>query len=461
MTTNMASPKHENIPPIAQFLVVINRLILKAYTAKSREALNFIVLNDTIQAIRYDRAALWNLENPAKPKLMGVSGQAKTSANTALAQKWMTLVQHIQDPAKSQTLTKEQFVGSEDIWTEIEEGHTRSSVLWLPILIDEKPAMGLWIERWHKAGVDQVSQEVIELLNKFLIPGFAAGYQRFDKAFSLKKMGIGRKEFYLASLIVLWILFFVRVPLRVVAPCEIVPENPLVITAPLEGIIAQVDVEPGQIVKKSEVLAEYDDRLPQRNLNVAQKEVDIAQAELDRASTLGLSDNNSLTQLSILQLKLEKQKVNLDLAEYYVTQLKIKSPNDGIVMLDNPSEWRGKPVQIGEKIMTVSNPNETKVRMWLPESDNIVLNPNAPVKIFLNINPEKSRPAKLIYIANESSMNEQQLPSFVAEAEWEQKQQPDIKLGLKGTAILYGQQVPLFYYIVRKPWGAFRHMIGL
>ena len=142
-----------------------------------------------------------------------------------------------------------------------------------------------------------------------------------------------------------------------------------------------------------------------------------------------------------------------------MSKLDAKAPEHGIVMINDPDEWRGKPVKEGEKVMIVGDPTQTKVRIWVPENDNIVLDPEAKITIFLNINPVKSYRASLIYIANETTISDEHVPSFVAEARWVDVP-PDLKLGLKGSAVLYGEKVSLFYFIMRKPWASFRKFLG-
>lgn len=57
-------------------------------------------------------------------------------------------------------------------------------------------------------------------------------------------------------------------------------------------------------------------------------------------------------------------------------------------------------------------------------------------------------------------MSDQQVPSFIAEAEWKTSDANE-RPGLEGTAILYGEKVSLFYYLIRKPWILARHLLGL
>lgn len=440
-----------------QLMERINRLVLKAYHANTLQALKFIILNDTAYVVRYDRAVLWDMTK-YRPALLGVSGQAKVNKDAEINQKWRALVAAIPNPKVPQQIQEELFKEEKRYWDELQR-QTKSSVMWLPIIVDEKLVAGLWIEKWD-AEHEKNTPQIIELLFNYLIQGYAAAWGKLSRGVSVKKLGLSRYTLWIIALLVVFLLYFVEVPLRVVAHCEVVPKDPILITAPLEGIVETLLIKPGDIVQKGTPLFEYDKRAPIHDLKAAQKEVQVMQAEVSRASTLGLSDPRSLRDLGILKLKLEKGLVQLDLAEYRASQLSQVSPEGGVVMIDNPEEWRGKPVKVGEKIMIISNPHESKLRFWLPEDDNILLDPAKNIAIYLNVDPQKKWEAHLEYIANQSTVNEKNMTTFVGEANWVEPPE-NIKLGLKGTAVLYGENVSLFYYIFRKPWAGFRYYFGV
>lgn len=449
----------DQLPPIAKLLIVINRISLKAAQAENEEALKFIILNDTFHVIRYDRAVLWDLSKPKSPSLLGVSGQASVKSDSEIQNQWQQVVKNIKEPNKIQQLDEDKLSSATSVLKNL-KAQSKSAVLWIPITVKDDLALGLWVERWNSPKGYEIDPIAAEMFSTYLQPAYSSAWEKFHRRLSLKKFTFSKFGTYLIVTALLLALFGFRLPLRIVAPCEVIPKDPLLMTAPLEGIIEQIVVKPGQMVKKGELLYEYDKRQPLQNLKVAQKEVQIMQAEVNRASTLGLSDKKSLAELATLTLKLDKERLNLDLAEYYASKLEGRSPENGVVILDNPDEWRGKPVKIGEKIMKITEPNNTKVRIWLAESDNIPLDFAIPIKIYLNIRPDSSEEAKLTYIANESAIDEHQTPSFIAEAEW--VEQPEwIKLGLKGSAILYGEEVSLFYFLLRKPISSIRHFLKI
>ena len=43
--------------------------------------------------------------------------------------------------------------------------------------------------------------------------------------------------------------------------------------------------------------------------------------------------------------------------------------------------------------MIVADPNNTKVKIWVPENDNIVLDKSKTIKVILNVDPETAREA--------------------------------------------------------------------
>lgn len=429
----------------------IHRLTLKAFEADNRNMLAFLILNDTIGVIKYDRAVLWDLER-TPPKLLGVSGQSTINASTEIAKKWRRFVGKIKHFDTPQIVEESQLIEEQPLWQEYVSTNLKPSVLWYPIVIDGKPRLGLWLERWDQPW----TPHDVDIM-KSLIAGYAMAWKKFrPKASS----GLKQMLKWLMIIGIPLLLFGVHLPLRIVAPCEVVPKDPILITAPLEDIIQEVKVKPGQIVKKGDILAEYDKRVALQSLRIAQEQLKVAQEDLTRARTLAFRDEKSLAEIAVLEAKVKKELASLDLAKYRASRLLVKSPEPGIAMLENPDEWRGKPVRVGEKILMVIDPEKTKVRMWIPENDNVELNFQQPVKVFLNVTPTIDRPAKLNFISNASMVTEKNVVSFMAEADWIDEQK-DVSPGLKGTALLYGEKVTLFYWLVRKPWNTFRVWTGI
>lgn len=449
----------DKLPPTP--LSIINNLIIKAIDAPNKQSLGFVIVNGTHDLIKYDRAILFEIRKN-KMELVNISGQTSINPYSELYQKLTGLANTIKDPSVPQMLNTQAFPGKEQQWSDYQK-HLAMAVLWLPIFAHNQLILGLWLERWNVTHVEEPSKETLQLLTQNLLPGYGTTWSKFRRQFTLKPVSRTRQQMWIVGIAAaLLASLLIRVPLRVVAPCEVVPKDPIVITAPLEGIVEKVVVKPGDSVQEGTPLVKYDDRVPLQEYKVAQNQVDIIQAQINRALSPSPTEKvkSSLEDLSILKLKLAKEKLALELADYNMRHITVKAPKAGTVMIDDPDEWSGKPVHIGEKIMKVIDLSKTKIKIWVPENDNIELDAARPLRIYLNIDPDKSREAKLNYIGNEVTLSEKHIPSFIAEANWVHPQS-DEKPGLKGTAILYGQKVSLLYYLARKPWAFLRNTFGI
>ena len=111
--------------------------------------------------------------------------------------------------------------------------------------------------------------------------------------------------------------------------------------------------------------------------------------------------------------------------------------------------------------MMLVQPGATRVRIWIPEADNLFFPDPGPVRVALNVMPSRTLEALLRQpVSPRVSLSPQSVPCFVAQAEWAGAA-PELKLGLQGTAILQGENVSLLYWLLRKPWAGARRVLGL
>lgn len=440
---------------LSQQLVIANKLIVKSLQSKSYESVKFVILNDTVHFSFYDQAYLLKIEK-GQAKLEGVSGQPEFVPNSEINDHWTKIYSALADPKELQHLNAADLQPAKDS-TQALHIFPQAKIDWIPIPVNKEVSFVLFTQTYS----EKTEEDSLQLFEEFLLPGYTLALKRY-----FSKTPVGRLFEHLLSkkgaiaLVLLLSLFIVRIPLRVVSPAEVVPLDPYVITAPLDGIIEKIIITPGQQVTKGETLFDYDKRVPLRKLNVYQQEVQVLQSEVDRAIALGLNkDEKSLSELSVLKEKLSQKRLELDLAQVQADQLTVTSPIDGITIINDPSEWSGKPVVVGEKVLSVTNPAQSKVRFWISERDNIIFNQEVPVKVFLNTDPDTTYETTLDYVSKESTISKQNIPVFIGESLWNE-QPENVKIGQKGTAILYGENVSLFYYIFRKPWAYLRYLFG-
>jgi hypothetical protein len=110
-------------------------------------------------------------------------------------------------------------------------------------------------------------------------------------------------------------------------------------------------------------------------------------------------------------------------------------------------------------VVTLIDPQQTAVRIWLAHDDNVDLNPQLPVDVFLYATPHRSQQADVVYEAPTTAPSPAGVPSFLVEADWRGPDAPP-RPGLKGTAVLYGPKTTIAYWLARKPWSALRKAFG-
>ena len=139
--------------------------------------------------------------------------------------------------------------------------------------------------------------------------------------------------------------------------------------------------------------------------------------------------------------------------------MEVQAPRAGVVIFGDKSEWIGKPVVVGERIMEVANPEEFELKIDLPVEDAIVLREGAEVEVFLNASPLQAIPATLRHASYHATILPTNVLAYRVEAEFTESSE-DIRIGWQGTAKVYGEQVTLFFYLFRRPLGVLRQTLG-
>jgi len=278
---------------------------------------------------------------------------------------------------------------------------------------------------------------------------------------SLKKLSFKSRYFKIAVAFLI-ILMFLPVRLSVLAPLEVEAKNPYVVSSPLNGVIEEVKVFPNDKIEKNQLIVQFDDVDFTNNYLVAKRTLDVTNAELFTTKQSSFLDPKQKSQIASLENQVKLKEAELSYAKDQLDKTKIYSKEDGLAIINNPNDWKGRPVTTGERIFLIANPNSIELKIMLPVSDAIFLEENAIVKAFFDNDPINSWSAKVKYISYKPELTEQNILSYRITAEFE-----DIKengyipsIGLRGTAKIYSKNVSLFFYLFRKPITSVRQWIG-
>jgi hypothetical protein len=244
------------------------------------------------------------------------------------------------------------------------------------------------------------------------------------------------------------------------APAEVVPSEPFLVRSPLDGVIDRILVQPNQDVTAGQTLLTLDPTQVQNRLQVALKARDVADAEYRQAQQQALFDDKIRSQLPTLQGRFEERQADVAYAQSLLDRVTVKAERPGIAVFDDPNDWTGRPVTIGQRILTIADPAKAELELRLPVADAITLQPGADVALFLNVAPERRIAAVLRYASYEAGIGPDGALSYLLKARFTEDAPPP-RIGLRGTGKLYGARVTLFYFIMRRPLAALRQVLGL
>jgi hypothetical protein len=253
----------------------------------------------------------------------------------------------------------------------------------------------------------------------------------------------------------------IPVPMNALAPVEIAPRAPTIVTAGVEGVILGVLVDPNQPIVPGQVLVRMVDTTLRNRFEIAEREVGVAAMRYKKAAQLAFTDMRGRHELAIAQAELELKTSERNYAADLLERTEIKADREGVAFFADKKDLVGKPVAVGEKLMEIANPSEIEFRIDLGVADAIVLREEARVKIFLDSDPMRSIEAKLVRAAYRARVRENQQLAFRLVAEAEPETVAALRLGARGTAQIYSDRVPLGFYLLRRPLAAARQWFGI
>lgn len=417
----------------------------------------FAAVNEIFDILRFEQAVLWRLDVLARPGVKAASGLADVSVESPYIQWLEKLIRSLSPTSaiapKAYTLadlTEDLATGGEEWCHE----HMLLCPLAGPggILLggmllfrsdpfdDAETAAGAWI-------AESVA---------YCLWAWRKERHQFWRLARKPTVAI----VVLALTVVTGALSLIPVRLNALAPAEITPQKPIPVTAPVEGVVKEIVVRPNQIVAADAPLVILDDTSIRNRLSVAEKALDLSKADLQRAINKAFSDEASRTDLQVLQARVREKAADVRYLSEVLGRLTMTAPQGGIAIFSDAEEWRGRPVQPGERIMVIADPSLVAVTVYLSPDDAVELSAGAEVSVFLNNAPLSSLPARIVRTSYEAMPTSEGTLAYHIQAELLPGHNFP-RIGMRGTAKVYSDRVSLAYYIFRKPVAYVRRSLGL
>lgn len=430
-------------PTMLEQVFSLQRRMRGAETEAER---GFIAVNETRIAFAYHQAALW-LPGEASP--VAINGVAAPERDAPYIQ-WLKKL-HGALPAEgpfTRLKAAELPAALREGWGEWLHGE----VVWLPFphgggMLFSRDAPG-----WSDAELAALSG-LTESYGEVIAPARIA---RRRRAFRL-----GRWAVFLALLAGgAAALAFIRTPLSVLAPAEIVAANSRSVRAPVDGVVAEIFVRTNQQVSAGERLFALDPEVLETDIAVTGGNLRRSFAEYQQESQRALDTPEARLKLASLAANINEQRARLTFLEARLEKLIVRAREAGRVVMSDANEWIGRPVATGEAVMSVAHPGVTVIEGWMSAADAIPLEPGSHVRLFLNAAPLSPLDARLDYMAYQAEARPDGAFAHRLRAVFDEGTTPP-RPGLQGTLRADGPEVSLGYWLFRRPLAMLRSMAGI
>lgn len=260
----------------------------------------------------------------------------------------------------------------------------------------------------------------------------------------------------LAAALIIGALFPVR--MTALAPVEVVPARPFVVSAPYAGVIAQINVPPNGAVTPGQPVLTFEDIKVRNELQQAAQKLQVAKAKIEQATSASFGKAEEARDIAAMRAEFEVARAEYNYARDIMSKSQIAAPVGGMAIYSDRRDWEGRAVNVGDPILLIADPKAVAYRIDLPTREQMTLAPGAPVKVWLDAQPLwalAGRVEQASYVARPTAEG---VLAFAVTAK------PDgapPRIGSRGTAKLYGERVPFIYTILKRPLAGVRQYFGL
>ena len=239
-----------------------------------------------------------------------------------------------------------------------------------------------------------------------------------------------------------------------------IPQNPYHINSPLEEVIEEVLVENNDVIKFQQPIVSFEKTQLQNSYDLALLELAVIETELLQAQQSSFQSKQDKALLAQLQKKIQIAQEKVNYQKLLLNESNILSPTSGVAVIKDKSLILGKPFKVGETIMIVADPDQILVEIMIPVQDSITIKKDANINIFLDSDPLNVLQAKVTKFSYEPELTPASILAYKVTGQLtENGNNP--RIGLRGSAKIFGEKVHLYFYLFRKPIIFIRQSLGI
>ena len=444
------------VSPISTFI----DLEVEARGCASLDQLRYAIVNSTRRIADFDQAFLAEPDAAGSWSVSLASSVVKIDRHTQIIRgldSWLRHPQHAplieRGEFRMASLEQEAL-----LWGLQAKIFHFPHALWLPLKNRDGRALAALLALKSENWRSQQTALLLPLADAYghawdaLAPRTATPLQRARRLAASSRLLLG------AGLAVLGAAF-IPVPMSALAPAEVVATDPALVSAPIDGVIADILLPPGAQVEVGTPIIRFVDVKLRNEAEVAARNKDLAQARHFKVLQSATANAKDMQDLASTKADLDVATAELDYAMELLARTEVRAERSGLLIYAAKSDWIGKPVALGERIMEIGDPQRSEIRIDLPVSDAIALKQGGPVSLYLDGNPLDAVGAMIARTSYRPTPTADQQLAFRLAATFNDGQAR--RIGLRGVARVSGDSVQLWFYLLRRPIAALRQRMGL
>ncbi len=244
---------------------------------------------------------------------------------------------------------------------------------------------------------------------------------------------------------IIFIALWIPCSYKISCKCRLQPIVRRFIAAPFEGILEKSRVEPGDVVKQDQVLAQMDAR--EIRLAISETTADLKCSEVKRNVQMAKQDQGAA---QMAALEKERLDLKLELLQSRNKKLEIKSPIRGIVLRGDQKRAEGMPVTLGQNLFEVAPLDKMVVEVAIPERDITEAQVGRKVAVKIDAYPGRPFEGTLVRIHPRAEEWDADFV-FVGEILIDNPNEL-FHPGMNGRATIYGARHVLYWNLFHKLW---------
>jgi RND family efflux transporter MFP subunit len=196
-----------------------------------------------------------------------------------------------------------------------------------------------------------------------------------------------------AAAAVLFLLAF-PLPLRVAGNAVVAPAHMARVGAEFEGVIRQLNVHEGDLVKKGDVIAQLEDWEYRSALAAARAKYQTATAQMDRALA-----NSDGSQAGIEKAQADYWAAEVARAQERLERTAIRSPIDGVIATPQLENLVGHKVKDGESFVDILDNSQAVVDVAVDAGDVALLRVGEKTSLKLDGFPERTFRGQVVVVS--------------------------------------------------------------